>query len=195
MPNLIPTKVDDATRESYVINILNAWRAANADQQYRGRAWYRTANQLAYMLSGGNTRQGAGVIAALSANKRWSENVRLAEVAYTVRGPAGHFADALRKVSAILEGADPETVLPMDVKTGNFFRCIADPDDPDAVVIDRHAHDIAVGEVYGQADRGLSNKTRYALLAHCYREAALRLGELPSVVQAVTWVAHIEREH
>ncbi|QNP76166.1 hypothetical protein IAG44_39995 [Streptomyces roseirectus] len=74
-----------------------------------------------------------------------------------------------------------------------FFRCIADPCDPDAVVIDRHAHDVAVGEIYGTRERGLGNARRYALLAHCYREAALRLGELPSTVQSVTWVVHTER--
>ena len=32
------------------------------------------------------------------------------------------------------------------------------------------------------------DKRRYATLAHAYREAARRLGELPSTVQAVTWV-------
>ncbi|MBK3564460.1 hypothetical protein JHN47_11960 [Streptomyces sp. MBT62] len=60
-------------------------------------------------------------------------------------------------------------------------------------MIDRHAHDVAVGETYGNRDRGLSCASRYALLADCYREAAWRLGELPSTVQAVTWVAHTER--
>ncbi|QZZ32504.1 hypothetical protein A7X85_03920 [Streptomyces sp. ST1015] len=60
-------------------------------------------------------------------------------------------------------------------------------------MIDRHAHDVAVGELYGRRDRGLGAVRRYAMLAHCYREAALRLGELPSTVQAVTWVVHTER--
>ncbi|PRH79427.1 hypothetical protein C6N75_09895 [Streptomyces solincola] len=58
--------------------------------------------------------------------------------------------------------------------------------------MDRHAHDIAVGETYGSRDRGLSAKTRYAVVAHAYREAAMRLGELPSTVQAVTWVVRTE---
>ncbi|OII61262.1 hypothetical protein BJP40_06625 [Streptomyces sp. CC53] len=58
--------------------------------------------------------------------------------------------------------------------------------------VDRHAHDIAVGETYGNRERGLSAKSRYALIAHCYREAAMRLEELPSTVQAVTWVVRVE---
>jgi hypothetical protein len=50
-----------------------------------------------------------------------------------------------------------------------------------------------VGEEYGIKDRGLSSKGRYNLIASAYREAAQRLGELPSVVQAVTWVVWRER--
>ncbi|MYT71194.1 hypothetical protein GTY60_16115 [Streptomyces sp. SID8367] len=61
------------------------------------------------------------------------------------------------------------------------------------MVIDRHAHDIAVQEIYGQRDRGLSTQSRYDVLADCYRAAAQEIGELPSIIQAVTWVAHIER--
>lgn len=190
---MIPTKVDDTTREGYVQNIMRAWHGATPDQVTRGRTWYATAHELAAMLADGDTRKGAGVLAALSANKRWSLNCTLARRAFNTGRPAGHVRDALHKAERIMRGEDPEDVLPMERKTGNFYRCISDPSDPDAVVIDRHAHDIAVGEIYGDAERGLTNPNRYALLAHCYREAAQRLGELPSTVQAVTWVAHTER--
>jgi hypothetical protein len=63
------------------------------------------------------------------------------------------------------------------------------PSDPVAVCVDRHAYDICVGIPLGDWNRGLSAKGRYALVAQCYWEAAQRLGETPSVVQAVTWVA------
>ncbi|MFD5321131.1 hypothetical protein [Streptomyces sp. NPDC127098] len=190
---MIPANPPDAARERYVRNITAVWRSATADQEQRGRAWYRTAHELADMMTGGNPQAGAGVIAALSANKSWSENIRLARQACESGLSGGHFTDALTKAAKILAGADPTEVLPMTRKTGHFYRCIANPSDPDAVVIDRHAHDIAVGETYGNRDRGLSNPRRYTALAHCYREAALRLGELPSTVQAVTWVVHTER--
>ena len=189
---VIPFKVDEETREGYVRNVIDAFGQASEDQVARGRVWYRTAHDLANLIADGNVREGAGVIAALSANKSWRENERLARGAYN-DGPAGHTGDTLRKVERMMTGEDPEDVLPMSAKTGHFFRCILDPEDPDPVVIDRHAHDIAVNEVYGNNDRGLESKQRYALLAHCYREAALRLEEIPSVVQAVTWVAHTER--
>jgi hypothetical protein len=96
-----------------------------------------------------------------------------------------------------MSGADPLDVLPDDSKTWHFFRCIFDPADADSVVIDRHAHDIAVGVIYGGADRGISGgpsqRRRYATLAHAYREAARRLDILPQTLQAITWVAHVER--
>ncbi|MEW1922197.1 hypothetical protein [Streptomyces sp. NPDC088360] len=184
--------MDEKTREQYVKNILDAFTRASEQQVQRGRVWYRTAHDLANLIADGNVREGAGVIAALSANKSWKENERLARGAYSA-GASGHTRDNLAKVERIMTGADPEDVLPMSAKTGHFFRCILDPEDYDPVVIDRHAHDIAVNEIFGDSNRGLDSKQRYALLAHCYREAALRREEIPSVVQAVTWVAHTER--
>lgn len=191
---VIPVDASEATRERYVRNIMTVWRSATAEQQVRGRSWYPAARDLAGLIAGGDVRTGAGVIAALSANKAWPETCRLARVACGAAGlSSGHFRDALDKVARIQGGTAPESVLPMDRKTGHFFRCIADPADADAVVIDRHSHDVAVGETYGSRNRGLSSVRRYALLADCYREAARRLGELPSIVQAVTWVVHTDR--
>lgn len=189
---MVPWSASEEQHEQYVNNILNVWRVATADQEQRGRSWYRTAHEVASRITGGDARLGAGVLAALSANKRWSQTCRLARRACDTGLVSGHFPDAQTKAAVIMAGADPAKVLPMDRKTGQFFRCIADPGDPLAIVIDRHAHDIAVGEIYGRRDRGLSGK-RYELLASAYREAAQRLGELPSTVQAVTWVVHTDR--
>jgi hypothetical protein len=190
---MIPVTASEETREEFVRNIITTWHSATPEQEQRGRLWYLTAHDLAAALTGGDARTGAGVIAALSAHKTWEENVRLARQACHTGLSNGHFTDALSKAATIMAGADPEDVLPMERKTGHFFRCIADPSDAEAVVIDRHAHDVAVGEIYGNRERGLSSAARYGLLAGCYREAARRLGELPSTVQAVTWVVHTAR--
>lgn len=188
---MIPTKVDDATFESFVSNIVAQFNRATSDQVNKGRAWYPVAHDMAIMFGDGNVAMGAGIIAALSANKRWSENIRLAKDA--VNGNVhGHVGNALDKVRKIMSGTAPENVLPMAAKTGNFYRNILDPNDSDAVTVDRHAHDIAVGEVYGDADRGLGTASRYAIIANAYRVAAARLGEVPSVVQAVTWTVQVE---
>jgi hypothetical protein len=189
---MIPIKPSDSTRRRYIRNIVKVYNQATPDQKRRGAEWYRAANQLATMISDGNTRAGAGVIAALSANKAWDINQRIARRAFETGKPTGHVRDALTKAARIMAGEDPEDVLPMAMKTGNFFRCIADPDDQEAVVIDRHAHDVAVGRPWGDDDRGLSSKGRYAVLSLAYRNAAAKLGVTPSVLQATVWVVWTE---
>jgi hypothetical protein len=189
---MIPTRATTRVHRRYVKNIISTWERATEDQLSRGRNWYRTAHDLADFMSEGNVTAGAGVIAALSAQKSWALNTRMARRAFTTGVLSGHTTDALTKAAKIMAGVDPAEVLPMTFKTGNFYRAILDPEDPDAVVIDRHAHDVAVGKRYGTQPRGLHNKTRYATLAHAYREAARQLEELPSTVQATTWLVQSE---
>jgi hypothetical protein len=188
---MIPTKPSDTTRRRYTRNIIKVYNEATEDQKRQGAEWYRHAHQLADLLSEGQVRQGAGVLAALSANKAWDINQRLARDAFD-GNVHGHVSNALGKVAKILSGVDPAEVLPMDMKTGNFYRCILDPEDAEAVVIDRHAHDVAVGHPCGDDDRGLSAKGRYAVLSLAYRNAAAKLGVTPSVLQATVWVAWTE---
>lgn len=184
----IPVRPTQKQRDSYVTNIRYAWTSASEDQRQRGRNWYTSAHELADMMSGGNPVIGAGVIAALSANKAWEQNILLA--ADALNGTVHkHVKNALAKVTMILAGHDPATVLNLSLKTGMFYRCIADPSDPDAVVIDRHAHDVAFGKVLGNnINRGLSSATRYAVLANAYREAAYQEKELPMNIQSSCWL-------
>jgi hypothetical protein len=188
---MIPTVATDAEMDRYVSNIVAAYQAATDQQRERGRNWYPVARDLAEMIGHGDVRMGAGIVAALSARKPWEINVRLATDAAN-GNVHGHTRDALGKVEAMISGADPAELLPMHLKTGNFWRCLVDPADPDPVVIDRHAHDAAVGERFGERDRGLSNTNRYATLALAYRLAARQLGVIPSVLQAVVWVRRTE---
>lgn len=188
---MIKTQPSDTTRRRYVRNIIKVYDMASDDQRARGASWYRTAHDLAAMIADGDTAKGAGVLAALSANKAWDLNQRMARRAFA-GDLGGHTAANLHKAARILDGEDPADVLPMAAKTGNFYRCILDPDDQEVVCIDRHAHDVAVGRPYGDADRGLSAKSRYAVLSLAYRNAAARLGVTPSVLQATTWVVWTE---
>lgn len=188
----IEIRANAETRESYVQNILSVWHRADPRQMAEGRSWYRTAHKLALVIGDDDAKRGAGIIAALSVQKTWDENVRLATRAVTAGSASDHIHDAVRKANDILYGADPETVLPMRRKTGQFYRCILDPTDAQAVCVDRHAHDVAVGRAYGDENRGLSAHGRYELIADCFREAARRLGELPQTVQSVTWVVWID---
>jgi hypothetical protein len=190
---MIPTKADDDLLNTYVNNLIAVYSHATLDQRLRGQRWYQTAHDLALMIGDGDVSAGAGVLAALSANKRWPQNVRLAKDA-AAGNIHGHTGVTLTKVGAILNGADPATVLPMALKTGNFYRAILDPDDPDTVVIDRHVHDAAVGRWYATEDRGLSNKTRYATLALAVRLAAREAGEVTNHFQAIVWIVQIEKD-
>lgn len=186
---LIPTLTRSTAefRKELESEIMSVYRHANTSQRARGGQWYRVAHELASLLADGDVARGAGVIAALSANKAWDMNQRLAARAFQ-GDVSGHVGDALRKVGRIMGGERPEDVLPMSLKTGNFYRCILDPTDYEPVVIDRHAHDLAVGRVYGNNDRGLGVPGRYALLSLAYRNAAASIGILPSALQATTWV-------
>jgi hypothetical protein len=183
---MIPTTATGAEMNLYVSRIVTAWQAATPGQLARGQAWYPAAQEVAAGIGAGDTRLGAGVLAALSAQKSWADNVRLAADACG-GNVHGHTAETLAKVRAILAGADPASVLPAALKTGHFYRCIVNPGDPEAVVIDRHAHDAAAGERYGNRDRGLSNKNRYATLVTAYLLAARSLRQIASVVQATAW--------
>jgi len=186
---VIPIQADQEARDYYVRNILSVWSNATGDEVEEGERWYRTAHETAALLADGDIRTGAGLLAALSPQTAWWLNVELACEAFEAGTASRHTGDACGKANKILAGVDPEEVLPMTRKTGHFYRCILNPDDPMSVCVDRHAYDIAIGVPLGDWNRGLSAHGRYALLAHCYWEAAQRVGQNPSTVQAVCWVA------
>ena len=189
---MLPTQPTDSQMDAYVSYIKLAYADATPEQIAKGQQWYPVAHDLAGMIGAGNVSKGAGVIAALSVQKSWSENTRLALDAAS-GNLHGHTGANLAKARAIMDGIDPVTVLPMNAKTGHFYLSILDPTDPYPVCIDRHAHDIAIGGLrLGNADRGLSNPNRYRSLRMAYGVAASELGLIPSVLQAITWVAHIE---
>jgi hypothetical protein len=97
--------------------------------------------------------------------------------------------DNIIKGARIRAGERPEDVLPMHVKTGNFYRNVNDPSDPHAVTVDTHAHDAARGvKLPFKTTRGLTAVSRYEHFAGAYRNAASRVGEPQAhIVQATVW--------
>jgi len=178
-----------------VENIISVYRAARPEQIAAGLAWYPEAHDLAVLLAGGDLAKGAGVIAALSPQTSWSQNVKLATRAFTDGKASGQTGANVSKANRIMAGESPEDVLGWNdpkAKSGhkvrNFFRNIVNPVGPECT-IDRHAHDIAVGRQTDNMTRGqLGRVGVYDLFADCYREAARRLGVPVAVLQAVTWV-------
>lgn len=172
-----------------VSNIEHGVTSAGESRQ-EGLEWYSKAHDVANTLGKGDTKMGAGVLAAISAQKPWISNVRLAKQAFSTGtvSNAEVTGQVIKKVRRILDGEDPEEVLPMTKKTGHFYRNILDPSDPHFVTIDRHAHDSAVGRVLGNDERGLHQPGRYKTFVNAHIQAANNLGLVPSQVQAVSWV-------
>jgi hypothetical protein len=66
---MIPTMATDDELSAYVGNITAAFRAATPEQVARGRQWYPVAHDLAVIIGGGDAMKGAGMLAALSAQR------------------------------------------------------------------------------------------------------------------------------
>lgn len=175
-------------------NIIAIFRKATPAQLAEGLEWYADAHSLAVALDPQNVLRAAGVISALSPKQPWGRNVTLATRTYADGQASGTLGFCVRAANRIMSGESVDDVLRGD-KTNAFAHVIADPTDPHAVVVDRHAFDIAVGRVTDDETRNvLSRKGVYAIFADAYREAARVLGYSPSQVQAVTWVVWRETE-
>lgn len=172
-------------------NILTAWAEASQPQVARGRGWYQAAHDLAWIIANGDVVTGAGVIAALSPQKSWDVNRRLAINACMHGDITGQVGDAVAKAKAILAGNNPGLVLPEGKKTWHFFHNILRPDDQEFVTVDRHAYRVATSEWDNASPR--ISMARYAQIVSAYQDAAKILREAPSTVQAVTWVYARER--
>lgn len=171
--------------------ILRVYRAATVEQMAEGVEWYSDARRFcadASDASGLSVQAVAGIVAALSPMTAW--DVNKARALAIVAG-ANNVGLNTTKAVRIRDGEHPLSVLGGN-KVRNFYRAIEDPGG-DAVVIDRHAFDIAVGKVNGDDDRKtLERVGQYELFADAYRAAAYKVGVSPMVMQAVVWVVHRE---
>ena len=173
-------------------------RTGTPDQLHRGMCWYAEAHGHASELAaefGYTTEQAAGVIAALSPQTQWWQNLMLARQACELGEMIqGHTGGNMRKVNAILADANTQ---PLDVlgglKVRSFYRNIVSGGfDREYVTIDRHAVDIATGVRLNTASL---TPRRYEETASKYRAAAEILSRevqvmTPAQVQATAWVIH-----
>jgi hypothetical protein len=186
-----------------VRNVTRVYRNATPEQIAKGVEWYARARRIAVELDPTNVPRAAAVLALTSPLTPWGRNVFLAREAYRMHAAGEDVATLLptlkgnaRKVARVLNGEAPADVV-SGLKVTAFWLTIADPTNPHAVVVDRHAYDIAVGKVTNDEVRGkgIGTTRRYEELAACYARAAVILSResgqtiLPSQVQAVTWVA------
>jgi len=183
-------------------HVTATFRAASATDREHGREWYDRAHRLARELAASTepadmddaVRRAAAVIAVLSPVTSWPQNVAMARAAY-YGWPVKGLGRNIAKAKAIMSGADPDTVV-SGRKVRAFWATIVDPSLSDAVVVDRHAIDIALGTVTDDATRSriVGRKGGYEAIAAAYHRAARiltrELGEpiSPAQVQAITWV-------
>jgi hypothetical protein len=173
--------------------ILDVYRQATLQELQDGLDWYRDAHAIAVALDPERPHAAAGVLAALSPMQAWGQNVNLAARAYADGRATGGLFKNCAKADAIMAGAEPLDVLGGD-KVCNFYKAIANPEDGSAVVVDRHAFDIAVGRITNDKSRtALGRKGVYDSFARAYVRASKAvtaetgMDVSPSAMQAITW--------
>lgn len=154
-----------------------------------GAVWYPSARHIAESIGatlGLTVEAGAGILAALSPQCSWDENVARA-FAFVDGAESGAFEDALGKARRIADGADPLSVLG-GRKVRSFYRNILGADQ--YVTVDRHAVAIVCGRSLSDREiKVLERIGAYQSIAAAYRTVARRHGIAPSTLQAITWLA------
>jgi hypothetical protein len=169
-----------------VDRIADVYGLATADERSEGAAWYDDAAAIAAIVGDGNVSRGAGILAALSPQCLWDDNVDRALRHGAGESVVGAFNDALRKADAIAAGADPLDVLG-GRKVRSFYRNIVGH--TGHVTVDRHAMAIVAGRPLTVREvKVLERIGPYTYVASAYRAAARRLGVAPTELQAVTWL-------
>lgn len=174
-------------------HIRQAYENASIESKLEGEIWYDEARviaeQVTKLLDTDDLRMGAGIIAALSPQMDWGENIeeaiKFTSIHYSTRQTRANNAKALR----ILEGENPEDVLG-GAKVVAFYHAILEPKGNYPVVVDRHAMRVYNGEPVTKRDlnRVFSNWRVIRRIQFAYRKEARRLGIHPNVLQAITWV-------
>lgn len=158
-------------------------------EHFDGRAWYSAAGSIARVVAGGHDishEAGAGILAALSPQCSWDENVVRA-LAHADGEDVGATADSLSKADRLASGADAFDVLG-GRKVRSFWRNILGQHHH--VTVDRHAVAIVFGRALSDREiKLLERPGPYVIIAAAYRAAARRHGIEASTLQAVTWLA------
>ena len=175
--------------------ILEVFRSADAEQVAKGLTWYQVANDEALAIARRHDiteRQAAGIIAALSPQVSWGFNLEWANAVAAGDTTSRGFGLSLGRGLMIQRNPDVD---PLDIlggpKVRAFYHAILGRGLTDAVVIDRHAYDLAEG-VRG-SHLSLTAK-RIRVTALNYQGAARRLQETGEAIvtacqlQAITWI-------
>lgn len=172
-------------------NIIHTYLSASPSEVTEGMSWYSHVNEQVSNLcamAGIPVMSGAGIVAAYSINTSWKRNWELAFD--TLRGEprTDSLGISVVFVNRILNGEHPLEVFGSSaLKIRAFSSAIAEPLSSTTAVIDRHARDVAHGQVVGANKK--VRKTEYNALSSAYSEAAELAGIHVNQMQAITWLA------
>lgn len=189
----LPNQID------LVTNILDEYNQAIPSDILEGRSWYSNASFEVRQLGikyGITHKQAALIVSALSPQLAWSLNIAYAND-FLRLGKCGHFLSCQIKAMECLSGSRTElsTNGKNALKTHNFAQLLYNSS-LDLIIIDGHAASIALGyKVTKQESDRLTTNSRgfYNLCEDAYREAATIVDEIPSSLQAITWLAYRRR--
>lgn len=181
-------------------NILSVFSSASETDRQNGENWYFDANSEARKLAREYkvpVSTVSGVLAALSPNQSWANNLtgaRKALEAYSLgKSPEDVSIPTYprNKIKAwkLLKGEPVRDVL-RGPKVTAFYKNIVAPWSSTSVTVDGHAYNIWRGERVALKDGGIPNLDkagRYEAIEADYKAAARQLGLKPWQVQAVTW--------
>lgn len=190
------------TREVMAKRVQALFDRASKEQIQAGEKWYPVAHAEAKRMAsdyGVTTEQAAGVIAALSPLREWSENLTNAKdvLRSVVNGEAAPEVQKLlsanvAKAKAILKGRDPQDVLwsgESGFKVRSFYSNIVNPDARD-VTIDTHILRVLLDDnSISSKEHGTyaANAGRYDAFRQAFLDVADKVKMSPAAVQATVW--------
>ena len=187
-------RAENVVKGSYR-NIVDAYHSASPASHAEGERWYTDAHGIAKQVSGmldsDDIRVGAGIIAALSPQMEWGDNVSEA-VLFCSTGYSTKQTQA-NNDKAILIGSnqDPDDILGGEKVTA-FYHAMVNPTGQGKPVIDRHAIAIYYGKpvTERQLNSVFRSKKIMRRIQSAYIRAGRETGQHYNVVQATTWVQH-----
>ena len=187
-------KAENVVKGSYR-NIVDAYHSASPTSHAEGTDWYMDAHRIAWQLSGmlgsNDIRVGAGIIAALSPQMEWGDNVTEA-IQLCSTGKASRQTKVNEdKAILIAQRQDPDTILGGE-KVVPFYHAIVNPTGQYKPVVDRHAIAVYYGKPVTKTElsRVFGRKKVMRRIQSAYIRAGRETGQHYNVVQATTWVQH-----
>mgnify|MGYP003653310162 FL=1 len=161
-----------------------------------GERWYPEAHEVAISLGklagykgdAGRVQVGAGILAALSPQTEWGDNIHMAHMLIGTGHATGQTTINNTKALRILDGEHPLEVL-KGRKVVPFYKAIVEPDGDNHPVVDRHASAVYMGRSLMERELNqLQSPIIYKRISGAYVRAAKLRGVHPNVLQAQTWL-------